>query len=130
MADSKTSYTTTVSKIKKASESSKSLSGKLSGGQIRAAKYKDGWQSVNINDVVNQFAPGAASYENGGKIMFYNGGRYKIVTDVAGGYLRIQDMDCKGTVYVTLDGRYGSDFKNKEEFEKNSHYRILKREEM
>lgn len=130
MADSKTSYTTTVSKVKKVSESSKVLSGKLSGGQFRASKYKDSWPSVNINEVVNKFAPGASSYENGGKIMFYNGGRYKIVADVAGGYLRIQDMNYKGTIYVTTDGKHSWDFKNKKEFEKNSHYRILKREEM
>ena len=70
MADSKTSYTTTVSKVKKASESSKTLSGKLNGGQFRASKHKDSWQSVNINEVVNKFAPKASSYENGGKIMF------------------------------------------------------------
>ena len=130
MGDSKTSYTTTVSKVKKASESSKALSKLLFGGKARAMKHESSWQSVNINDVVNKFAPGASSYENGGKIMFSNGGRYKIVTDVAGGYLRIQDMNYKGTVYVSIDGKHVWDFKNKKVFEKNSHYRILKREEM
>ena len=131
MSDSKTGYSTTVSKVKKASESSKALSKILSGGQYRATKHKDSWQSVNINDVVSKFAPGAKSYEAGGKIMFSNGGRYKIVADVAGGYLRIQDTKYTGkTVYVTLEGKYIQNFSSRKEFEKHSHYRILKREEM
>ena len=53
-----------------------------------------------------------------------------MVTDVAGGYLRIQDTNFKREVYVTLDGKYQKDFRSTKEFNKHSHYRILKREEM
>ena len=130
MGDSKTSYTTTVSRVKKASESSKALTKKLNGGQMRASKYKDSWQNVNINDIVAKFAPCASHYESGGKVIFSNGGRYIIVADVAGGYLRIKDTSHKGKVFVTIDGKYRQDFSNQREFHKRSHYRILKREEM
>lgn len=130
MADSKTSYTTTVSKVKKASESSRALSKKLNGGQTRAEKHKDSWQSVDINDVVAKFAPGAKHYESSGKIVFSNGGRYIIVADVAGGYLRIRDTSLKGEVYTTINGKYQKHFRNKSDFNRHSHYRILKREEM
>lgn len=130
MGDSKSQYTTNVNKVKKAAEHSKAINKKLIEGQSRAAKFKSNWQNVNINDVVEQYAPGATHYESNGKIIFSNGGRYVIVTDVAGGYLRIQDTSLLGTVYVTIDGRYQKDFKSIKEFNKHSHYRILKREGM
>ena len=130
MGDSKTSYTTNVSRVKKASESSKALAKKLNGGQLRALMHKNSWQNVNINDVVAKFAPGASHYESGGKIIFSNGGRYIIVADVAGGYLRIRDTNYKSKVFVTLDGKYKQNFSSKRDFYKHSHYRILKREEM
>ena len=41
MADSKTSYTTNVTKLKKASESSRVLSKVLRRGESRAEKHKD-----------------------------------------------------------------------------------------
>lgn len=129
MADSKTEYTTNVNKVKKAAESSKALSKKLNEGQSRAAKFKANWQSADINEIVDQYAPGATHYESNGKVIFSNGGRYIIVTDVAGGYLRIQDTNFKGEVYVTLDGKYQGDFRSIKEFNQHSHYRILKREE-
>lgn len=128
--DNKAQYTTNVNKVKKAAESSKALGKKIVEGQDRARKYKSDWQSVNLNDVVENYAPGAIRYESNGKIIFSNGGRYAIVTDVGGGYLRIQDLNYKGTVYVTLDGKHQNDFHSRKEFNKFSHYRILKREEM
>jgi hypothetical protein len=130
MGDYKYQYTTNVNKVKKAAEHSKAISKKLNEGQSRATKFKSNWPSVNVNDVVEQYAPGAARYESNGKIIFSNGGSYVIVTDVAGGYLRIQDTSLPGSVYVTIDGRYQKDFKSIKEFNKHSHYRILKREEM
>lgn len=130
MGDSKTSYTTTVSKVKKASESNKSLANKLNGGKRRADLHKDSWQSVNINDIVNQFAPRAGSYESGGKIMFSNEGRYIIVTNVAGGYCRIQDLlSTSRNPYVTLNGKSYDELPKKDR-ERLTHFRIKKREEM
>ena len=130
MADSKTQYTTNVNKVKKAAKLNKAINKKLNAGQLRATKYKTNWKGVNINEIVNQYVPGATFYESNGKINFSNGGRYVVVADVAGGYLRIQDLNFKGTVYVTLDGKYQKDFGNIKEFNKHSHYRILKKEEM
>ena len=128
--DDKSKYSTTVSKMKKITDSNKSLNKKLNAGMKRAEKYKKEWKSVNINDVVNRFAPEAKHYESNGKVIFSNNGRYCIVADVAGGYLRIKDTYHLGNVYVTLDGRYVDDFNNRNDFNKYSHYRILKRGEM
>lgn len=98
MADSKTKYTTTVSKVKRASEFNKMLNKKLEGGKARAKKYKNCWQDVNLNELTERVAPNAYSYESGGKIVFSNKGRYIIVADVAGGYCRIQDLKNKGKI--------------------------------
>ena len=63
--------------------------------------------------------------------MFSNGGRYTIITDAAGGYLRKKDNNIgKNGAYVTTEGKYQKDFVSKKDFLKHSHYRILKREEM
>lgn len=130
MGDTKTSYTTTVSKVKKISESNKSLAKKLSGGKRRADQYKNSWQNVNINNLVTSIAPGATSYESGGKIIFSNGGRYIIVTDVAGGYARIKDLQNHGkNPYVTLNLKPFNTLSPKDR-QRLTHFRILKREEM
>lgn len=130
MSDSKYQYSRNASKIKRIAKSNKALSKKTTSGEKRAAKYKHSWNSVDINEVVNKFTPNASVYESNGKIIFSNGGRYLIIADAAGGYLKIQDLHFKGTVYVTIDGKYEKDFPNKSEWNKHCHYRICKRGEI
>lgn len=130
MSDSKTTYSTTVSKIKQIAESNSILRGTLEKEKLRAIKHGLRWNSVNINDVVNKFAPGALAQEKNGKIMFSNGGSFTIVTDVAGGYLRIQDTSKGNHTYITTNGEYRSKSISKSEWKKMTHYRIKKLEEM
>lgn len=129
MGDYKTSYSTSVSKIKQAAESDSSLSNTLSNAKMRVDKYGSDWESVNINDVVNKFAPGATPTEFRGKIIFNNGGQFQVVADVSGGYLRIQDANKKFT-YVNLSGEYKPKSVGKSKWKQMTHYRIKKLEEM
>lgn len=130
MADHKTTYSTNVNKIKQAAESNSVLAGKLSKGKERTNRYGMGWNSANINDVVNKFVPGAKTKEINGKIIFSNGGQFEVVTDVAGGYLRVQDVSAGKLTYVTLSGDYKPKSISKSKWKQKTHYRIKKLEEM
>lgn len=81
---------------------------------------------MNINDVVNQFAPGASTREINGKIIFSNGEQFEIVADVVGGYLRIQDVSAGKLTYVTLSGEYKPKSIDKSKRKQMTHYRIKK----
>lgn len=85
----------------------------------REEKHGDCWEKVNINDIVDEFAPGSDGAEHGVKFIF-EGDRYNVVADMASGYLRVYDKEL-GT-YVDLDGN--PDIKNV------AHYKIMKWEEM
>jgi hypothetical protein len=85
----------------------------------RESKHGDNWEKVNINDIVDEFAPGSSGVEHGVKFIF-EGERYNVVTDMASGYLRVYDKELE--TYVDLDGN--PDAKNA------AHYKIKKREEM
>lgn len=76
--------------------------------------------SVNINDIVDKFAPNAAVIDAGVKYLF-KGEQYTVVADLVSGYLRIFDNALKK--YVDLNGQYQKD-------PDLTHFRILKREEM
>lgn len=130
MADSKTKYSTTVSKVKKISSSSKKLSRKLAGGEARAEKYKNGWQGVNLNELIAKVVPNAIVYESNGKIVFSNGGMYIVIADVVGGYCRIQNLDdTSENPYMSLN-LTPYDEPPKVDKERLTHFRIKKREEM
>ena len=129
MSDYKGGYSTNASKMKKKSESSKSLNKIRRNAERRSHTHRESWQKVNLNDIVKKFAPGVTPYNNGGKFV-YNGDRYTILTDTYGGYLRIKDKTIAGGKnYITLNGTsYYSLPKSKRE--QLTHYYILKREEM
>lgn len=130
MADSKTKYTTTVSKVKKISESSKMLRKKLINGEKRAAKHMNSWQDIDLNELTARVVSNAISYESSGKIVFSNGGRFIIVADVAGGYCRIQDLNnISKNPYVSLNLVPYSNL-SKVDQERLTHFRIKKRGEM
>ncbi len=87
----------------------------------REAKHNADWESqkVNINEIIDQFAPTFTAKENNQKLIFF-GDDYNVITDMASGYLRIYDKNQKA--YVKLDGTLGTD--------KETHFKIKKREEM
>ena len=114
----------------------------IARGIARAEKYKGNWESVNINNVVDRFAPGSDPEFENGKIVFKSkNGKYAVVTDVGGGYLRIRDMtkNSAKASYLNLDGSDGHNYvgtdgkihgKSKSEYNKTTHFRIKTREEM
>lgn len=111
----------------------------LARGADRAALYKQNWQEVDINEVIAKFAPGASSKKSGVKVRFVDPqGQYEILADVAGGYLRIQDIahfPKKKRVFVDLNGndvRYilvngKLERRDKDTVMRLTHFRIKKR---
>ena len=89
--------------------------------KARENKHNASWeqQKVNLNEIIDTFAPTFREREVGSKMIFF-GDRYNVITDMASGYLRIYDTNLKS--YVRLDGTPGTD--------KETHFKIKKREEM
>ena len=87
----------------------------------REAKYNENWKanSVNLNDIVEKFAPNGRTYNDGVKFVF-EGDKYSVVADMPSGYCRIRENSTDK--YLKLDGTYGKD--------KDTHFKIKRREEM
>ena len=127
--------------MKKIADIDPALSNELSKGAERAAKFKSNWESVNIDDVVEKFAPNSTPDIVKGKIQFVNEDHtIAVVADAAGGYLRIQDLTstARNGLYLTLDGKNGHNVtingktrgRSNAEYERATHFRIMKRSEM
>lgn len=88
----------------------------------REETFNDMWMKhpVNVNEVVDRFAPNAKATKRGVKFEF-EGDRYIVKADMPSGYLRIYDKESHR--YVTLDGTPCDD-------RDKTHFKILKREEM
>lgn len=122
MADAKTPYSTVSNYYITTTVPSSSIDqGRYNRSKERERKYNDNWskQKVNINEIVDKFAPGCTGVVDGVKYVF-EGKKYSVVADMASGYLRIKD-NYSGK-YLKLDGTPG----NREE----THFKIKKREEM
>ena len=129
MSDYKGGYSTNALMMREKSESSKSLGKIRSNAESRSNTYEKHWDKVNLNDVVNKFTPGVTPYNDKGKLIYSNG-HYRIIADVYGGYLRIEDLTLPGRQkYVTITGKSFYDIP-KSSREKQTHYYILKRKEM
>lgn len=89
--------------------------------KLREAKFNNSWKkhSVNLNDIVKQFAPGSKGKPHGVKYEF-TGPQYIVKVDMPSGYLRIMDKQIKK--YVKLDGTPGTN--------EETHFKIYKRSEM
>ena len=87
--------------------------------KAREAKHGHKWEKVNINEIVDEFAPDSRGRVEKGKCIF-EGPRYNVVCDMSSGYLRVYDREKK--THVFLDGR--PDKKG------GAHYKIKQREEM
>lgn len=95
--------------------------GRFDRSKKREEKYNENWKErpVNLNEICDKFAPGDAGHKEGVKFVF-EGDDYKVVADMATGYLRIQDLN--SGKYVTLDGAPSA--------LEETHFKILRREEM
>ena len=87
----------------------------------REAKHNADWETnkVDLNKVIEKFAPNYDYKTNGSKMIFY-GVDYNVVADMASGYLRIYDNKKKR--YIQTNGKPGT--------EKETHYKIKRRKEM
>lgn len=108
-----------------------------------ALKYKNNWQTVNLNSFVEKFTPGSKGVisEDGRKI-YYNNKKngLRVIADVAGGYCRLEDTTKKGRErFLDIDGKDSRNYINEKgklqgrsrsQFNEVTHFRILKREEM
>ena len=95
--------------------------GRYDRSKERERKYNKNWikQKVNINEIVDLFAPGSTGSVEGVKFVFKSSD-YTVITDMASGYLRIKEN--KNGKFLKLDGTPG----NREE----THFKIKKKEEM
>ena len=142
MSDSKTKYSSGVSSQKALALLDAELSKKLDRATERAAKFHSNWQSVNLNDFVDRFAPGSDPQIDGSKITFQSANsNLRIVCDVNGGYCRLQDTTIhpERRSYLDINGNNANNMRlpsgkqvgrTQSEYNEVTHFRILKREEM
>lgn len=122
MADSKAQYSSEARRYNRIIRHGNMLDAvRYAKSKERERIYNEDWKkhSVNLNDVVKQFTPGAKGKVNGVKFQYTNS-KYIVKADMASGYLRIYDKSIKA--YVKLDGTPGS--------LEETHFKILKRSEM
>ena len=109
----------------------RSMAGKIRNAIKRYRSHRDTMRPVDLNEVIEKYAPGSVAYFEGYKINFHTeGSDYIVICDPAG-YLRIQNLRTKCFVdYFT-----GKDVTKKEgltekEILERTHFRIKRREEM
>ena len=142
MSDSKGQFSSGVAGQKALSQLDEGLKAKLDRASARATKYKANWQTINLNDFVDRFAPGSTAKISGSKITFQtDGSNLEIVCDVSAGSCRLRDTSISTSrCYLDIDGHTVDNNKtlpsgkktgrSKAEYNEMTHFRILKREEM
>lgn len=142
MSDSKGKYSSSAASQRALAQLDSSLKRKLEAAADRTAKYHSNWQTVNLNDFVDKFAPGSTAKINGPKIVFQTpGSNIEVVCDVRGGYCRLLDTTNKTTHnYLDINGKFvpfnkilpsgKQTGRPKAEYQSMTHFKILKREEM
>lgn len=138
--DSKDTYSKSVQEQKDLARTNADLMKNIVQGKNRSLEHSEKWMSVNINDIVNQFAPGAQAEVQGNKVEWRDKeGKVSIVADIGGGYLRIQDLSKPFRAYFDLKGESVNNYidekgkqhgRPKAEREALTHFRIKYRSEM
>jgi len=134
-------YTDSVVRHKAAAQADKELAAKIREGQRRAVEFKSNWQSVDLNEIVERFAPGAipAVAPNNGNKVYYQlpGSPIRVVADLGGGYCRIEDWSSGGRKPRCLDlsGKNGHNYVDEQgkthgrphaDYNQVTHFRIKK----
>lgn len=143
MADTKHDYRVKVFFQKVKGFFSRGLDKLFERARNESSRFKENWQTVNINEFVKRFVPGAKGKisEDGRKIYYYNKhNSLRITTDVAGGYCRLEDMSINGIGrFLDINGNDARNYINergkkqgrsRSQFNEVTHFRILKRKEM
>lgn len=136
--DVKTGFSAQVKNSKSAAEIDKELNRAIIAGEGRKETYSKNWSIVDINDIVERFTPNVTPKVEKGKVRYKSiDGRYEILADIGGGYLRIFDHVLKCNVdafgndvrnYTDENGKQHGRAKSKQR--ELTHFRIKKREEM
>ncbi len=134
-------YSNAVTKRKNEALSDDAIAEVIEQGYARKHNYGEGWEEVDINDIVSVIAPGSKPVIEGGKIKYYSlDGKFAVVCDVSG-YLRVEDLTKKTRMRQYVD-KHGKDAHNvvdekgkkrgrsKSDFLKTTHYNIKKKEKM
>jgi hypothetical protein len=141
--DAKGLYHTTAMDHWEKAQKDAELQRKMEHGAQRAKTYGANWQKVNLNDVVDTFAPGIDPDIKGTKMIWSNPAlKIDVVCDIGGGYLRLQDMSIppnQPPKYLDLNGQHvdyvvkpNGRLRGVTKSERNAqtHFWIKKREEM
>ncbi len=93
--DAKTRYTKLVENAKNEIAKDKAKFDRIKERNQHQQKYKELWEKVNIDEVVEKFAPNSEPVINdSGKIIFRTPGcNIQVVCEATIGSLRIQDLD-------------------------------------
>ena len=138
--DSKDVYSSSVDSQNELAQHDTDLMEKIMQGKKRNIAHSEEWASVNINDIIDQFAPDAHAEVRGNKVEWHNEKtKISVVADIGGGYLRLQDKSVPYNLYLD---KHGKDVRNyidangkqhgrpKTEREVLTHFRIKYRSEM
>lgn len=139
--DAKRKYTRLVQTVKENIDKNKTLKERLEKRNRHQAKNKELWQKVNLDKLVEKFAPGSVPEINSsGKIIFHTpGSDVQLVAEATIGSVRIESLKHSGARrYLDLDGVLRNNItvdgktrgRTKEEYELATHFRIMKPEEM
>ena len=143
MADTKHDYRVKVFFQKVKGFFSRGLDILFERARKETSRYREKWQTVNINEFVKKYAPGAKGKisEDGRKIIYKSKhSSLQVSTDVAGGYCRLEDTSIQGIGrFLDINGKDARNYINergkkqgrsRSQFNEVTHFRILKRTEM
>ena len=139
--DAKGKYTRLVQNVKENIDRNAALKKRIENRNQHQSKNKDLWQKVNLDTLVEKFAPNSVPEINdSGKIIFHTpGSNVQLVAEATIGCVRIERLDLSGQRrYLDLDGVLRNNItvngkmrgRTKEEYELATHFRIIKLEEM
>ncbi|SHH00004.1 hypothetical protein SAMN05720761_10786 [Fibrobacter sp. UWCM] len=139
--DAKGKYTRLVQNVKENIDRNAALKKRIENRNQHQSKNKDLWQKVNLDTLVEKFAPNSVPEINdSGKIIFHTpGSNVQLVAEATIGCVRIERLDISGQRrYLDLDGVLRNNItingktrgRTKEEYELATHFRIMKLEEM
>lgn len=139
--DAKGKYTRLVQNVKENIDRNAALKKRIENRNQHQSKNKDLWQKVNLDTLVEKFAPNSVPEINdSGKIIFHTpGSNVQLVAEATIGCVRIERLDLSGQRrYLDLDGVLRNNItvngkmrgRTKEEYELATHFRIMKLKEM
>lgn len=131
MSDAKLNYQRATLVLKQQAEHSTALSKTLYRAKERYLKHKSKERAVNLNEIVEKYAPGAVPYFDNYKIIYHvEGSKFSVVCDPSG-YLRILIVGTDFFVDCFSDEILSTTYtKDPKMVLERTHFRIKRREEL